>query len=565
MRIIAEGAIQRLTEVTGVHEGIYNNDTWHRLEAAKGTWLGELTGWVVANHIHWELPTCGMGCPFAGDVNLREWTETTWRGGRAPTDDSKQQRSGILQLLEREKITWLSDAVTAKRGRIRQALISWASNDTAGTEWLEDLRRLTTANPAVLMKLSLEGGERWSSRHLVGRILTAECGGDREEGRTEKRKWTLLVDQAVPQHGQGVGDEDQGPCDDRGYILGRVLVDGPREGYMKLGREVQLPMRSLEHVQLRDADLDKLVKAQERLVGDWTPPSAGVGRPETPEVRERSDQPMQNDERPFGWDPWHLENELEIGQSLIRNADTDDLVGCLEKSGEWKGKWENAMEQWKPEPDAMDPTPRELGRLHIYTDGGVQGEGRAGLYAWAVVAFGPRDTTGRPELKACEEGGGRFISHERRISSTRSETVALAAALTAVEPLLRTGRSVTVHIDNATVVDTFAKGRHRRCRGWSKLRDRDMWDQIEGVMQRTRAWGRTRVAKVAAHQDTKKQKDGKVKPWKDITLHEWGNVYADKVVDKMKLQSLQVDWKLGEGDTWGGGVIGTVGPVRAWI
>ena len=79
-------------------------------------------------------------------------------------------------------------SVAAKRGRIRQALVSWAGNDAAGTEWLEDLRRLTAANPAVLTKLSLEGGEGWSSRHLVGRILTAECGGDREGGRTEKRK-----------------------------------------------------------------------------------------------------------------------------------------------------------------------------------------------------------------------------------------------------------------------------------------------------------------------------------------------------------------------------------------
>ena len=40
---------------------------------------------------------------------------------------------------------------------------------------------------------------------------------------------------------------------------------------------------------------------------------------------------MQKDERPFGWDPWHLEGEIEIGTSLLRNADTDDLVGCLEK------------------------------------------------------------------------------------------------------------------------------------------------------------------------------------------------------------------------------------------
>ena len=60
------------------------------------------------------------------------------------------------------------------------------------------------------------------------------------------------------------------------------------------------------------------------------PPSAGVGRQETPELRERREQPMQKDERLFGWDPWHLEGELEIGTSLVRNADTDDLVGCLE-------------------------------------------------------------------------------------------------------------------------------------------------------------------------------------------------------------------------------------------
>jgi len=37
--------------------------------------------------------------------------------------------------------------------------------------------------------------------------------------------------------------------------------------------------------------------------------------------------------------------------------------------------------------------------------------------------------------------------------------------------------------------------------------DRDMWDQIEKVLQRTCAVGRVEVVKVTAHQDTKEQEE----------------------------------------------------------
>ena len=40
------------------------------------------------------------------------------------------------------------------------------------------------------------------------------------------------------------------------------------------------------------------------------------------------------------------------------------------------------------------------------------------------------------------------------------------------------------------------------------MMDRDMWDQIERVLQRTCAVGRVEVVKVTAHQDTKEQKEG---------------------------------------------------------
>ena len=144
------------------------------------------------------------------------------------------------------------------------------------------------------------------------------------------------------------------------------------------------------------------------------------------------------------------------------------------------------------------------------TDGGVQGEGRAGLYGWAIISFGSR-VNGKPGIRKQAAGGGRFASWELRVSSTRAETVALAAAVTALEPILDKGGRLNVHIDNAGVVNTFTRGRHRTSRGWGKVRDRDMWDQIERIIQRTQARGRVHVTKVAAHQDTKKQANGKVK------------------------------------------------------
>lgn len=45
MSMYAEGAIQRLTESTGVADGIYDFSTELRLETAKTTWLGALACW----------------------------------------------------------------------------------------------------------------------------------------------------------------------------------------------------------------------------------------------------------------------------------------------------------------------------------------------------------------------------------------------------------------------------------------------------------------------------------------------------------------------------------------
>ena len=93
------------------------------------------------------------------------------------------------------------------------------------------------------------------------------------------------------------------------------------------------------------------------------------------------------------------------------------------------------MEEREPKADASDKHPREPGRLHVYTDAGVQGEGIAGLYGWVVIGLGKK-RGGKPDNVTQASGGGRFISWERRVSSTRAETVALAAAITALKPLL---------------------------------------------------------------------------------------------------------------------------------
>ena len=39
--------------------------------------------------------------------------------------------------MEREKITWLSDALTVDGRRIRPSLVKWAKGTVEGTEWLD--------------------------------------------------------------------------------------------------------------------------------------------------------------------------------------------------------------------------------------------------------------------------------------------------------------------------------------------------------------------------------------------------------------------------------------------
>jgi hypothetical protein len=131
------------------------------------------------------------------------------------------------------------------------------------------------------------------------------------------------------------------------------------------------------------------------------------------------------------------------------------------------------------------------------------------------------------------------------VSSTRAETAALAAVLVALRPALKDGASITVHIDNATVVRHFNQKTAWRAKGWSKLKDRDMWDIIVGVLEKANATGAVRVHKVAAHQDTREQKagpfKGKVRPPEDLSEQEWGNVEADAVVGRMRGAPLIAD------------------------
>ena len=162
-----------------------------------------------------------------------------------------------------------------------------------------------------------------------------------------------------------------------------------------------------------------------------------------------------------GWDKWHA--LVEAGRGVVRNAGGTDLVGRKGVDGRGDGLWTESMDRWLPSGDAPDKHGRDTSTLHVYSDGGVQGEalGRAGLYGWVVVQFGGREKTGefrgRPRILKQAAGGGRFVSWERRVSSTRAQTIALAAAVTAVEPLLRQGKRITVHADNSGMVDTFTR------------------------------------------------------------------------------------------------------------
>ena len=128
------------------------------------------------------------------------------------------------------------------------------------------------------------------------------------------------------------------------------------------------------------------------------------------------------------------------------------------------------------------------------------------------------------------EGCGRLLAGDERLVSARAETAALATVLLVLEPSLVKGRRITVHVDNAQVVNTYDKSLYTRAKGWAKVADRDLWDVIDVVLERAgpTAEGKRRVqvCKVKAHlvQDTEVQKEGdykgKVKPPEAITEHE---------------------------------------------
>ena len=158
------------------------------------------------------------------------------------------------------------------------------------------------------------------------------------------------------------------------------------------------------------------------------------------------------------------------------------------------------------------------------------------------------------------------------ISSTRAETAALAAVLVVLAPEMKGGGELRVHIDNATVVERYRTKAAWRAKGWAKLEDRDLWDVIVGELEDAGATARVKVVKVSAHQDTRKQKEGefkgKVRPPSDLSLHEWGNVEADSVVEGMAGAPLIETVGQPQRDpTWvmRGGRRGTVWPAQARV
>ena len=163
------------------------------------------------------------------------------------------------------------------------------------------------------------------------------------------------------------------------------------------------------------------------------------------------------------------------------------------------------------------------------------------------------------------------MPQDEKISSTRAETAALAAVLLKLGSRLKEGARVRVRIYNANVVEAFAKKKILwGGREWATLRDRDLWDVVRGVLGASDSWHRVQVVKVAAHQDTRIQKDGqykgKAKPSSAIDMHEWGNIRADKVVEKMRRARIIASCRAGllQGD-WEDDKGGAPGPARVWI
>ena len=372
----AQGAIQRLAIASGVSTGSYDHGTWHRLEAASGTWLGELVRWVVENHMHWRLNADGLDRPMKGDVNIREWTETTWRGGRAATGRAEAERSEVLKYMEREKITWLSDALTVDGRRIRPSLVKWAKGTVEGTEWLDGLASLKVAHVPRL----LEGGRMWRGRgwwpdHLVGRAVILTCELTDEDGTRFVQRSALLVESVIPNHGK---DDGIGWLTPRGIIKGRMIVTVPSNRPDKpelygLGNSVEYPFTSDTQVAILDMDAEEAAQNRARLrledgLEDWY---CGEYVEEKPEIlRPEKMSFLKWGQLPVGWDKWHA--LAEAGRGVVRNAGEAELVGRKGVDKKGGGLWTGSMDRWAPSGDAPDKHGRDASTLHVYTDGGVQ-------------------------------------------------------------------------------------------------------------------------------------------------------------------------------------------------
>ena len=135
------------------------------------------------------------------------------------------------------------------------------------------------------------------------------------------------------------------------------------------------------------------------------------------------------------------------------------------------------------------------GVRQLYTDGGVQEGGRAGVYGWTVLKFGDRATAGehkgRPEVMRQVKGGGRLLSNEEAENVQRAETAAFVAGVIANKTWLKNGGKLAAHIDNQGVVDCYVKKKFSGTgRWWVAQQDHDLWDLLMDVLDVTDAWDR---------------------------------------------------------------------------
>ena len=138
---------------------------------------------------------------------------------------------------------------------------------------------------------------------------------------------------------------------------------------------------------------------------------------------------------------------------------------------------------------------------------------------------------GAPRVVRQVSGGARLLAGDERMSSARAETAGLASVLIVLSWLLKEGYKIRCHVDNQSVVHKYVSGGHLRGgRDWARVPNRDLWEAICRVLSWTDSWDRVRVEKVKAHRDTEKGADGEMVHPSKISLHEHGNILADKVV-----------------------------------